>query len=401
MKSTTQRVRILIVGWYGYGNAGDEAILASMVEDLQAEIPGVRISVLSGVPEHTRAVHRLPAVPHLPYHWLDMKASFRSGRILTTLQAIARADLVILGGGGFLSDWQPEAIPTWLLRALAAKVLCGKVMLYAVGAGPITTPRGKLYTRMLINLTDVATVRDQASLEWLRASGVRRPIEVAADPAIGWRGGEKVPPPIPRPGRPSQPVVAVSVAPLFHNPRLWPGKGYRFDEYRNDLATLTRRLVSQLGSHVVFTCMQPSYDAPFAQEVLELADVGQSASLMALEGLTPAQTQAFLAQMDLVIGLRLHALILAASMGVPVVAIPYHHKVQQFMEMVCLPELASPGIGDGHNWVDTDLQLDRLWDCVTQAWERREQVGDHLLTTTQWLRHRARVSARIAADLLR
>lgn len=392
---------VLIVGWYGYGNAGDEAILASMVEDLHAEIPGVRISVLSGEPEYTRTIHQLPAAPHLPYHWSDVKASLSSGKILATLQAIAKADLVILGGGGFLSDWQPEAIPTWLLRTLVAKMLCGKVMLYAVGAGPITTTRGKLYTQLLINLTNVVTVRDQASLEWLRASGVRRPIKVAADPAIGWRGGEKVPPPIPRPGRPGQPVVAISVAPLFHNMRLWPGKGHRFDQYRNDLVELTRRLVSQLGAHVTFTCMHPSYDAPFCREVLERADVGQSASLMAIDGLTPAQTQAYLAQTDIVIGLRLHALILAASMGVPVVAIPYHHKVKQFMEMIGLPELTSPGIGDGHNWIDTDLQLDHLWDSISQAWKRREQIRDHLLTTTQCLRQRARVSARIAADLLR
>ena len=53
---------IVISGYYGFGNAGDEAMLAAMIEALSDLDPHLNIIVLSGNPEDTR--RRLP--PQLP-----------------------------------------------------------------------------------------------------------------------------------------------------------------------------------------------------------------------------------------------------------------------------------------------------------------------------------------------
>ena len=49
--------KILIAGYYGFGNLGDEAILAALAQALLQRIPGCRITVVSGDPERTQAQH--------------------------------------------------------------------------------------------------------------------------------------------------------------------------------------------------------------------------------------------------------------------------------------------------------------------------------------------------------
>ena len=53
---------ILIAGYYGYGNTGDEAILSSMIEELYTQIPGEEIVVVSGNPEETKTHHPVDAI---------------------------------------------------------------------------------------------------------------------------------------------------------------------------------------------------------------------------------------------------------------------------------------------------------------------------------------------------
>ena len=52
---------IVISGYYGFGNAGDEAVLAGLVDTFRAAIPGVSLSVASADPEATRRMHGVDA----------------------------------------------------------------------------------------------------------------------------------------------------------------------------------------------------------------------------------------------------------------------------------------------------------------------------------------------------
>jgi polysaccharide pyruvyl transferase WcaK-like protein len=85
--------RVLIAGYYGFGNTGDEAILAAMLEDLRALMPELEVCVVSGDPLETRASHGVSAVT-----FTDL-AGIRD--------AAERADLLILGGGGLFQDHWP------------------------------------------------------------------------------------------------------------------------------------------------------------------------------------------------------------------------------------------------------------------------------------------------------
>lgn len=135
--------KIVISGWYGNKNIGDEAILASIIEALMREIGDVKITVLSDDPVYTSKIHGVNAVYQLPFGILPLGLAILRGKFLPTIRTLRDADLFILGGGGFLSDWQSwTVILQWLGQVVLSKIFRKKVMLYAVGAGPITTKKG-------------------------------------------------------------------------------------------------------------------------------------------------------------------------------------------------------------------------------------------------------------------
>ena len=57
-------MKIVVSGYYGHGNTGDEAILAGMLAAMRSAEPGVKVAVLSGDPEATRGMHGVDAVPY-------------------------------------------------------------------------------------------------------------------------------------------------------------------------------------------------------------------------------------------------------------------------------------------------------------------------------------------------
>src|SRR5262245_58109260 len=132
--------RIFVAGYYGCGNAGDEAVLAGLLADLRASRPRLAVTVASGNPDATRASHGVDAVARedLP-------------QVIT---AIRECDLVVLGGGGLLEDYwdvplslalghRSGGLPFYASFPLLAHHLGRPSVLLAVGAGPLRTETGR------------------------------------------------------------------------------------------------------------------------------------------------------------------------------------------------------------------------------------------------------------------
>ncbi len=82
--------RVLLSGYYGFGNLGDEALLEVIVDRMRRRFPSAQLEVLSATPQMTAANHRVESTPR--WDWRAIRA------------AIARADVVLSGGGGLLQD---------------------------------------------------------------------------------------------------------------------------------------------------------------------------------------------------------------------------------------------------------------------------------------------------------
>ena len=164
--------RIVVSGYYGAKNAGDEAMLAAMLEVLGDLDPELHITVISADPADTERRHGVHAVGAM-----DAGAIFG---------AVRRADLLISGGGSLLQNVTSRRSLYYYMAVITLALLLGRrVMLYAQGIGPVTGRFACLCMRLIGNRVSLITVRDEGSMAELRRLGIRRPNRKAdARPAV-------------------------------------------------------------------------------------------------------------------------------------------------------------------------------------------------------------------------
>ena len=325
---TSSRARMVICGYYGFGNAGDELILAGMLRDLRALRPDLAATVISGNPEATRASHGVAAV-----HWQDIPAIAASVR---------SADLVLVGGGGLFQEYSgidPDSLFTdrhYAITYYAEPAILGAlsgrpVMLYAIGVGPLASEHGRRTVRAACDAAQVITVRDEESARIVASLGVDPPrVRVTADAAFTLPVASDAPAPAglaeALPGG-TGPLVGVSLRP-------WE-VGVASYFWETELAAGLDVFLETSGARLLFVPFQrgsraQENDAAVAERVRSRLRRPERAAVLSGD-LDPAEIGAVLGRCDLVVGMRLHSVILAALAGVPSVALAYDPKVDQAM----------------------------------------------------------------------
>ena len=354
--------RLLLSGYYGYGNAGDEAVLAGLIAGFRAATAKTEIIALSGSPAETEAAHGIAAADRY--------------KPAALLREIGRADLVLSGGGSLLQDvTSAHGIFYYLGVVRMAQAMGRKTMFIAQGIGPLKRARSRRLVRSVANRLNAVTVRDAGSADLLAEIGVTRPpVEVTADPALLLG--------VPGPAA-SEGIGSFGVA-----LRPWQGQ----EGLAAHVADACASVLS--GRRALLLPMQPSSDKPvaeqFARQWHQADQARNRATLCSLEkGLTPLLAN--IASCDLMIGMRLHALILAAAAGVPSVALSYDPKVDAFMR----------ASGQGEAVYDlAHSDPDVLQSLLTRAWAERGDRAAALRAVLPSLRARAARNVDAALELL-
>lgn len=348
--------RILLSGYYGFANAGDEAVLAGLLLSLRAGDTSAQLNVLSINPAETTATHTVRALHR--YHPQAL------------LPAIARTDVLLSGGGSLLQDvTSAHGIFYYLGVVRAAQMLGKKTMFVAQGIGPLRRSRTRALVAGVANKLSAITVRDEASADLLREIGVTRPpIEVTADPAL-LLGPELLP-------HPDTNAFGVALRP-------WPGQ-----------AGLAARVADacQIAFPEGQPCllpMQPGSDTTPAEQFAAQWHQEERAVFCFPETGLDAIVQS-IGACQLIVGMRLHALILAAACGVPSAALSYDPKVAAFM--------AQSGQADAV--YDLAQPPDELAPLLARVWGAREARAEALRARLPTLREAARRNAAVALSLL-
>lgn len=274
-------MRVLLSGYYGFGNVGDEAILSALVAGLRAH--GHDVEVLSADPDATRRQHDVAA----------------THRLLGLPWALGRADALVSGGGGLLQDATSLRSLRYYLGVLRAARATGlRTVVYGQSIGPLSS-RGRAWTSRALRGLPVA-VRDDASRDLLATEGI--PAARAADAALA----------LPRPER-------LGGAGLLLVPRAGVAGA------SEALARLAR-VAMEDGIAVRIAALQPGADAAEAQRIAEAA-----AGARTVEPTGPDAALAACGVADAVVSVRLHGLILAARAGTPHLGIGYDPKVAGFL----------------------------------------------------------------------
>jgi polysaccharide pyruvyl transferase CsaB len=315
------RRKILISGYYGYGNAGDEAILAAILQALSREVPDADVCVLSGNPERTRDTFGVRAVP--------------GKNIVAILKEIWASSLVVSGGGGLIQDSTGiQTIIYYLSIVSMARKLRRPVMFYAQGVGPVSTSQGRSLTRRVASRVQLITVRDEESKALFQEMGVKGPpIIVTADPVLALEpapastideiaGAEAIP-------KAPAKVVAFSLRP-------WPDSPQAAEAF----VAAGRALVAD-GCKVVVMPFQESQDRRICNEVTEA--IGEGAQVLGRE-YGPTELMGLIGRMDAVVGMRLHALIFGGAQAIPIAGVAYDPKVANFLRRTQAPSIALVGL---------------------------------------------------------
>lgn len=327
------RPGILICGYYGAGNAGDDASLAAVAGRLAAHDPAARLTATvrgrrGGIPAGVRTVRTLR----------EIKKELKKSRLL------------VFGGGSLLQDatsLRSLIFYAWVLRK-AERTGCPSVIWG--GVGPLTTRTARRIAARAVRRTDAVYARDSAAAAEFFSLGARRVIP-ARDPAADTKP-EDIPPELEK-SLPRGRYIAFfprSIAALRR-----PG-GKRTGKKADDalfsaLTGAAQRLADGHETVPVFAAMSPEDNAVCRR----MADATGGRAIPA-GTLTPGGLVTLAAGADAVIAVRLHAAIFACSAGVPTVIVDHDPKTAGFAADAHIPALPVGG-----------LTADMIADAVMKA----------------------------------
>jgi polysaccharide pyruvyl transferase CsaB len=360
-----------ISGSYGGLNLGDEAILHAIVEQLRKSLP-VEITVFSRNAEDTIKRHRV-----------ERAIAVRDLAAGEVTPAIERLDLLILGGGGILFD--AEA-PLFLREVTIAHELGVPVMLYAVGAGPLTEGRVQKQVREALNRAAAITVREREAQRILEGLGVSTEISVTADPALLLE-----PEPIPEGALTKEhlngggSLIGMSVRePGPAAPEIEEGF------YHKVLADAADYMVDRFKADVVFVPMERRMrDMQHAHAVISKMLQPQRAWVLKGE-YTSGELLSMMKRFDFAVGMRLHFLLFAALQEVPFIALPYSSKVLGFLNTL---EIVMPPI--------ELVNAGRLIAYIDRYWDLKGSHKKNIRRSIAGLKKMAMENNRIAVNLLK
>ncbi len=326
-EKSSPSLNILVVGWYGAPNVGDEVLLEVLKTAVESR--GGAIIVASVDPVLTREMHGVESV------------DFNNlGELARTLLWV---DVLIMGGGGIFQDHHPfhlhpiydpiiNDISSYARPILMARQFGVPVVIWGHGVGPLTGPDARELVRDIFNDVAAASVRDNESLELLREIGVDRPVAVGADP--GWLYKKCC---IDESGAPSKAqgdkkTLAIVV-------REWSGNG---GNWRDKLLTAVDKVVDGEW-RIQWVAFQANIRASGAESDLQLLDDIRKSLPDRLKGelllpRTPKEAWGMLASADAIFSMRLHASILGLLAKKPLVGLEYDDKMAHAHAMAGLPD---------------------------------------------------------------
>lgn len=344
-------MRALLSGYYGKGNGGDEALLATLLQMLPPHVTPV---VLSGNPGETRDRYGVEAYDRMT--------------LLSVLQALRSCDVLIWGGGSLIQDATSAVSPFYYGGMMALAQRMGlKTIAWAQGIGPVKRPLTRWLAQKTFGGCTKVSVRDRATAAMLADWQI--PCILAPDPV--WALSSE-----PVPGLWDLPAPRVAVTLRSHT---------KLTQAR--LANLTRALVDfqkATQSFILLLPFQQRQDLPIAQVIQpQLKDVSQ---IMCLED--PQLLKGVFRGVEMAIGMRLHSLIMAASVGCRCFALSYDPKINRLMEELHMPGWDLATLPDDPNiisktWIEhyangSPLSSEQIESLVDRALMHRELLREAL-----------------------
>ncbi|GIO23398.1 polysaccharide pyruvyl transferase CsaB [Oceanobacillus sp. J11TS1] len=330
-------MHVILSGYYGFDNAGDEAILHSIISALRIEDSAIKITVLSNNPPQTKKTFQVESV--------------HRQRLAEVNQVMRQADGLISGGGSLFQDITSSRSLLYYAGIIQlARFHKVPVCIYAQGIGPLRRLVSKRLVSYLFNRSQYISVRDRDSKAFLQTIGVKESIQVVPDPVLGLRTSF--------PEKKTSNTICVAVRAWRHH-----------QSYKKQLAICLDALYQQ-GYTILFLPMHGQQDYMTSVEIQETM---HAPSEVLSDTSSFTERLQHIHQADVLIGMRLHALIFAAITATPFVALSYDPKIDAIAK-----QLGQPVVGhvEKLNWTADSLleHVQMLLDTGEEHRRYRERI---------------------------
>jgi N-acetylglucosaminyldiphosphoundecaprenol N-acetyl-beta-D-mannosaminyltransferase len=308
-------LNFFIIGYFGSGNVGDEAILESFLSWSRRRLPGASHTALTSRPEETSARHDV--------------ATVTKGDFAGLARALRRADAVVLPGGGLLQDvTSARSVVYYCLLIIAAGALGRPVYMLSQGMGPFR----RKWTRALAGWTmrrfaRRVWARDERALGLMREMGLNdNKASLGADMTFAA-------------GAQSRESAATADSPLRLAVSLRPDDSV--DALTGALEGCLLRLNESTPVAVDAMAFEAEADAPVVEKFVSEMRRSCPGIEIRTHGVGGRMSASRAAEIvggaSAMLGMRLHSLAFAAARGVPFVALSYDPKVKAFADACGLP----------------------------------------------------------------
>lgn len=358
---------ILISGYYGFKNSGDDALLKAIIHDLKHYYESPNIVVLSANPSETKQSYRVNAINRL--------------NIFSIMKHMKKADMLISGGGTLIQD-RTSTKSLWYYLTVISLALKKKlkVMLYSNGIGPLEKKNNIKKTRKILSKVDLITLRDEHSLRELNNIGVKNDnIIVTADPALelkredGARGREI----LNELGVPEgRKLLGVSI-------RRWKSTD---PEFEDNIAWVCDYAYERYGFHTVLLPMQASRDLASLQNVKRIMKHDATIVDRRVE---VSEMMSIMNCFDICIGMRLHTLIYAVVNAVPLIGLVYDPKISSFMEYTKQTRYLNV----------ENAKAEKIIEVLDECVENYGEIKESLEVSYKELSEKAQLNGKLAIEL--
>lgn len=362
-----KKIDVVISGYYGFHNHGDDAVLKAIIDDLKEIKPDIKTVVLSKRPKNTMREYGIDSIHRLNFFKI--------------LRIFKDTNLLISGGGSLIQDLtSTQSLIYYLFIINSAKKRRAKVMLYANGIGPVRRMSNKDRAKKTLNDVDLITLRDDESGNVLKALGVEKPpVSLTADAAFGIKNNDKesADSKLESLGLKNKKYFCIAI-------RNWK---YLKDGFEKEIESFCEYVYLKHNLVPLFIPMQPINDAEISRRVVANIKtcgyyIGGDYSINEVLGI--------IARAEFVLAMRLHAIIYAAKTGTPVIGLVYDPKVKAMMER----------FKQGYYCDVENLDVELMRSYADYVIVNREIISHSLKQLSREAEEKAFLNAKMAVELL-
>jgi polysaccharide pyruvyl transferase WcaK-like protein len=329
------RTGVLISGYFGCGNLGDDLLLSATIAQLRVLTPGAQFLV-----RDSGYVARLPVfAPDVEFTGIDAILADRSRSRLDRLvrfvagviKLLRRCNWFIFAGGTVFHEQNGahSLMLQWLICRLS-RLIGVRIAALGVGVSDLHSRRGRWLMHDIVAMSGLFLVRDEAARRQCGSGKVR----VTEDLVFGWEEFARTRQARTLPGEGGSRTIALTVCP----------PAFRGDAAERAVAAFAEAIrVWQLAGHrVVFLVFYAppdiAGDETMFEQIVERLGPGAQVETRILPAVPQALAVTY-RDIDTICGMRFHGFVLAAMFGVPFVGVAHDSKISEIcrrFDMACL-----------------------------------------------------------------